>query len=106
MLIVTIHLAPQGDIGRLRHLGTALIIHDGSGTSECGSYDVVLSKLGRNRSLWRKGRVEGFPRKKLGPYDLLLRALLATVGGRNLSAVRLLDRPRRPKLHVVGGQDG
>lgn len=44
----------------------------------------VLSKAGQAVSqVWRKGRVEGFPRKNRGGWDLLFLALRACVGDRN-----------------------
>ncbi len=83
MLIITIELAPGGDMAHKQHLGTATIINDGTGTLAVGNYEVRLSKWGRPGVTWRRGRIEGFPRQRLGPYDLLLRALQVTVGGRN-----------------------
>ena len=83
MLRVTIELLPLGSESRKRHLGTIEIVNDRSGTLELGNYDVTLFKWGTGQRVWRRGRVEGFPRKRLGPHDLLYRALMATVGGRN-----------------------
>lgn len=85
MLRITIELLPFGSEARKRHLGTMEISNDGTGDLEIGNYDVRLSKWGRPGQTWRRGRVEGFPRRRLGPYDLLYRALLATVSERNRS---------------------
>jgi hypothetical protein len=82
MLRVTIELLPFGREDRKRHLGTVDIANDGRGTRERGDYKVRLSKFGRPFTEWRSGAVQGFPRLTLGPYDLLLRALIATVGDR------------------------
>jgi len=82
MLRVTIELLPLGSESRKKHLGTIEIVNDRTGTPETGNYDVTLFKWGTGRRVWRRGRVDGFPRKRLGPHDLLLRALLATVGNR------------------------
>ena len=76
MLRVTIELLPFGSEERKRHLGTIDIANDGRGTRE------RLSKFGRPFTDWRRGAVLDFPRLSLGPYDLLLRALIATVGDR------------------------
>jgi hypothetical protein len=92
VIVVKVELWPGGDEGRKRSLGEARISNDAteSLTTELrgGSYDVVLltgdpplsKKAGKE---WRRGRVTGFPRIKLGPWDLLYRALRATVGSRN-----------------------
>lgn len=56
---------------------------------QSGDYSVNLlrspeyAKPGNVGKSWRKGKVEGFPRLKLGPWDLLLRALVSAVGKRN-----------------------
>ena len=82
MIVVTVELL-SAVTGARTHLGTAVIANDGRGTVTSGNYDVRLSKRGRPADIWRRGRVEGFPRKRLGAWDLLYRALRATVGGRN-----------------------
>jgi hypothetical protein len=40
-------------------------------------------RRGQDNILWKTGRVEDFPRKRLLGWDLLYRALHATVGDRN-----------------------
>lgn len=88
MIIVTVEMIPASG-GPKRHLGTAKITNDGTGSVTAGNYDVTLSKWGQpgwglpSRALWRRGRVEGFRRKQLGPWDLLYKALVACVGERN-----------------------
>lgn len=83
MIRVTVELLPGGDAGRARHLGTAYIANDGTGTETTGSYSVMLSRRGMPWSIWKRGRVQGFPRKRLLAWDLLYRALDGTVGHRN-----------------------
>jgi len=83
MVRITIELLPGGDEGRKRHLGTALIVNDGTGTTSRCSYYVKLSKWGAPNITWKKGRVEDFDRKKRGPWDLLYLALRNIVGSRN-----------------------
>jgi hypothetical protein len=58
------------------------IANDCTGTQENGDYSVRLSKFGKPLSTWRRGVIRGFARKRRGPFDLLLLALLATVGDR------------------------
>lgn len=85
MIVVTVELWPHGDERRKRHLGTATIANDLSGTQDTGNYHVMLSKAGRPKETWRRGRVEAFPRlsRRLGVWDLLYRALRDSVGERN-----------------------
>jgi len=86
MIRVTVELIPYGDESRTRHLGTAIIANDGQTTlyesEQLGSYNVTLSTRRSPEAIWRRGRVESFPRKRLGAWDLLYRALAATVGDR------------------------
>lgn len=83
MIVVTIELWPKGDQARKRHLGTAIITNDATGSEGLGNYRVTLSRRGQPDRPWRLSQVRGFPRQQLGAYDLLYRALAACVGGRN-----------------------
>lgn len=83
MLRITIELVPHGDESRKRAIGYAEIRNDGTGDRQTGNYGVRLSQWGRPGSTWKRGVVTGFPRLKLGPWDLLYLALDACVGGRN-----------------------
>lgn len=86
MIRVTIELLPYGFEHNKRTLGIINIANDGSGDQDTGNYNVSLSKeppIAKTRGIWKRGRVEGFPRLVLGPYDLLYRALKACVGSRN-----------------------
>ncbi len=82
MIRVTIEMIPLG-IGKPRHLGTIEIANDASGTSNTGNYDAALSRRDKPARAWRRVRVEGFPRLRLGAYDLLYRVLHAAVSARN-----------------------
>lgn len=78
MLRVTIELVPFGLESRKSTIGVVEIANDGSGDTTTGNYEVTLSKeppIAKKRGVWKKGEVKGFPRLKLGPYDLLYRAL-------------------------------
>lgn len=80
MLRITIELVPHGIESRKSTLGVIKIANDATGTLSSGNYDVTLSKeppIAKRTGIWKKGTVEGFPRQKLGPYDLLFRALRA-----------------------------
>lgn len=82
MLRVTIELLPYGDETRKRHLGTCEIANDASGTPTRGNYHIRFSRRGKPFSTWKETRVEGFPRKRLGAWDLLFLALRNIVGDR------------------------
>ncbi len=86
MIRVTVQLCPGGDESNPRTLGVAYIHNEGTGSADIGNYGVRLMKspeYAKSTGVWRKGGVRGFPRKRLGPWDLLFRALRATVGDRN-----------------------
>lgn len=80
MIRVTVELLKQGDPGRRELLGVGEIANVG-GDETRGDYAVRLfGKLGR---AWKTASVEGFPRRRLGAWDLLFRALAEIVGGRS-----------------------
>lgn len=91
MIYVRIELWPRGNRERARVLGEGTIANtaDAADRANFGNYNVNLMKspeYARPQNLgqtWRRGRVVNFPRKRLGPWDLLFRALAATVGARN-----------------------
>ena len=83
MIRIRVELLVRGNPNNVINLGTAYITNDATGTLSSGNYDVRLSKKGMPNSTWKKGRVTGFPRKRLGGWDLLFRALQVCVGDRN-----------------------
>lgn len=89
MIRVTVELIPGG-IGRPRLLGIAEISKDpvesetNTTDGKLGSYTITLSKWApKQGELWKRGRVEGFDRKRRGAWDLLFLGLRDCVGGRN-----------------------
>lgn len=80
MVKITVELV-SARTGQTKVLGTAIIANTGEGDESTGNYSVTLN--GWNRKAWRRGKVLGFPRKRLGPWDLVFRALRETVGSRN-----------------------
>lgn len=91
MLRVTIELLPEGmELGK-QVLGVVEIANDVAETIRTqgvyGNYNVTLYKWNKAKDgkggVWKRGRVVRFPRKVLGSYDLLYRALRDTVGSRN-----------------------
>jgi hypothetical protein len=95
MIYVRVELWPVGNRAAARVLGEAVVFNDGTGgNGPVGNYGVALSKKGgfgngsrleaaQLTNVWRKGAVRGFPRLRLGSWDLLLRALRSLVGARN-----------------------
>lgn len=102
MLVVKIELWPKGDHTRARTLGVGTIANVG-GSVSTGHYEARLLKSPEystaaardtrtleqrctrplEKDTWKKGRVEGFPRLRLGPWDLLFRALGSLISDRN-----------------------
>ena len=84
MIRVTVELVPFGIEENKKHLGTAIISNDGTGSHASGNYDIVLSKWNNKEDeVWKRDRVEGFNRLFKGAWDLLYIALKNTVGDRN-----------------------
>jgi len=81
MVVIKVELWPMGNEAAARPLAEAHIANDGSGDMDTGNYWVKLFK--RRGGIWRQGTVTGFPRRRLGEWDLLFRALLSCVGERN-----------------------
>lgn len=82
MIEVIVQLLPRGSREGARLLGIAKIANDGTGTQDRCDYDVTLSKFG-GKGTWKKGFVQGFPRLKQGPWDILYQALRSVVGSRS-----------------------
>jgi hypothetical protein len=88
MLVCRIEMWPGGDQSKAYDMGSVLIANAG-GTETEGEYSVQLTgkpEHFKRRGFWRQGVVKAFPRKRLGAYDLLLRALGAVIGERNIQA--------------------
>ena len=90
MIRVTVEYVSTRGAKRTRLLGTAELRNTGEHLVS-SNYDVRLSRPapGTERT-WRTGRVVGFDRERRGPWDLLLRALVALAGDRNREACETL----------------
>lgn len=89
-LVCKIEMWPDNDPAQSYFVGEVRIVPDG-GDGEIAHYKAELAKASRaarNPGLWRTGKVTNFHRLVQGPYDLLLRALIACVGGRSYEALR------------------
>jgi len=81
MIYVRIEIWPLGSQDHKRVLGEAYISNTGKGTEQKGDYEYKLSKKKgfgpQGGNIWRKGFIHNFPRKRLGPWDLLRRVVEA-----------------------------
>jgi hypothetical protein len=98
MIRVTVELLPGGNEEGKRHLGTAYIVNEGTGSAEIGNYRAQFSKWGEPEVIWKKGYVRGFPRKGLGPWDLLGVALATVLANRWRRFLRSEQPPPSPHL--------
>lgn len=66
------------------HIGTAVIVNDGTGSHDIGNYDVYIGKPNEEDPLhivrtpsacWKQTRVELFPRTFYGAWELVAQAL-------------------------------
>lgn len=103
MLVVRIELW-SARTGARSELGVAVISNVG-GTATRGNYSVELhrtfERAKQRRPPYRAATFKDFPRKSLGAFDLLLRALLWTMGDRNKKELELVR-----KSHASKGVDG
>lgn len=84
MLVIKIELH-SARTKQVTLLGSGTISNVG-GTAHEADYEALLFKsavYAKTMGVWRKGSVKRFPRKRLGPWDLLYQALRSAVGSRN-----------------------
>ena len=79
VILVTVELVPASG-GPKRHLGTAKIVNDGTGSVMVGNYNAMLSTRGQPNRVWRRGRVERFLRQKRNAWELLYEVLKTVIG--------------------------
>lgn len=88
MVVTEIWIYPLGDETKKRLIGRIEITNDVNATIQdrsVGDYTVRLFKteeFAHRPGIWKQGVFRNFPRLRLGPYDLLTRALMAVVGMR------------------------
>lgn len=89
---MTIELVPMGDEARARTIHTAVIANDGTGTKSQGNYRYALSRRGSTKP-WKVGKLHGFPRLRLGAWQLLYRVLAEALDqGPPPDGIRKLER--------------
>lgn len=101
MIVVRIEMWPKGFEANKYPLGEIRITNVG-GDERTADYGVIM-KTRRLQSIWRTGTVTGFKRAALGPYDLLLRALIVCIGNR---APALLAREAQGEGPFFEGDGG
>ncbi len=97
MIVLRVDVWPGGDYRRARDMGTVLVWNVG-GDQEFGKYRYKILKFNQRRrykevlmqpdripdhACWRSGSIQGFPREKQGPLDLLYRILEKSIGYRS-----------------------
>lgn len=92
MIVLKIELWPHGDSSKARSLGLGIIVNEGTGDPTHGNYFVSLRSAGKQARKWKEGKVAMFPRKRLLAWDLIYRALHATISYRNED----LEAPNAP----------
>ena len=88
MIVCKFEMWPRGDSAAARPIGEIRIANIG-GDQNSGDYRIELRKspeYAKRPGIWKAGVVRGFPRLRLGPYDLLLRGLAACIQQRNPGA--------------------
>lgn len=81
MLVIRMELWPFGDEAKKVEIAKCNIGNDGTGDDEIGNYNFAIFN-GKRR--WKRGRVDGFHRKRLEGWDLLYRVLHNALASRNL----------------------
>ena len=98
MIVLRVDVWPGGDYRRARDMGTVLVWIVAADGEEVGHYRYKILKFNQRRrykellqrpqdipssACWREGTIQGFPRKKQGPLDLLYRILDKAIGNRS-----------------------
>lgn len=96
MLICKLETWPDGDAGQAYPVGEVRIVQRG-GDCFVADYSIEIDKAARTArtpGIWRTAEINHFNHDELGVYDLLLRGLIACLGGRSHAAVSAI-RPSR-----------
>ncbi len=112
MIFVRAEIWPWGNKARARVLGDAVIANTGKGTTTSGKYVFWISKVGgfadptsaKSKEIWRRGELSGFPRLRLGVWDLLFRALVSAVWNRNKGVINAKLKEEKAS-HEKGRRD-
>ena len=84
MLKITIELISAADERWHREKWEAELFNTAKNPQHPARGDYILNIVRKGGGpIWKQGAVKNFPRQKLGPWDLLYRALKDAVGDRN-----------------------
>lgn len=81
MITVDLNLFRFGNPDDKHSLGKMKIWNDASGNQTRGNYKYVI--FNKRGTIFRKGEIKNFPRKRLLGWDLVYRILEQEFGGRN-----------------------
>jgi hypothetical protein len=89
MLICKLEMTVPAGMGQTYPVGEVRI---GQTSGDCFIADYLVeidkaSRHARTPGVWRSGEVRQFDHSHFGPYDLLLRGLIACLGGRSWTAI-------------------
>lgn len=100
MLICKLEMQPEGILQNAYTVGE-IRISQVSGDCFVANYEIEIDKAARTArtpGVWRTAAISHFDHCELGPYDLLLRGLIACLGGRSHAAVAGIS-PARVIFH-------
>ncbi len=83
MIIIKVEVWRHGSPLNVKNIAEMKIWNDGTGTKTSGNYKATISKS-NNKGQWKEGEAKGFPRLRLGIWDLTYRILHEILGQRNL----------------------
>lgn len=89
MLVCKLETWPGGDATDAYPVGEVRIAQT-DGDCFVADYKIQINKAARTArsdGIWRTAEIHGFNHDELGVYDLLLRGLIACLGGRSHAAV-------------------
>lgn len=93
MLVIKIELWPGGDEDLAQELHRGYIWNDATGTLDKGNYQAQFLEKGKKlkgKSIWKKGEIKNFPRKRLLAWDLLALTLIKALGEERLELYQKL----------------
>lgn len=89
MIVCTLEIRPENDPAKAYPVGEIRIAQT-DGDCFIADYQIEIDKASRatrSPGVWRTAEICGFNHSELGHYDLLLRGLIACLGGRSHAAV-------------------
>ena len=107
MLRYTVSLVPRGDESKAIEIGRAEVWNvGGNASATSGDYGARLRggfPGWGGKGSWKRGTVTGFPRKRLGAWDLFYRSMAACIADRSTATRGPTDNdaPHGPSLDAL-----